>query len=892
MAGVKFYIEDIKDTLLSNDDLHYYGAVYKYHYRSVEKSRASSNAIHKHPLYVVLHSSAVEFRFNGKIDSKDNNKNGTDFPDNQILYLDLSKNKYAQEKLNHQLRELFEHRFPISSSEFKINIPEKKDEEDTEIYYTSDEVLNHFPKKKNNADSTSKSKDEKLEDSTSTSENKPLEFRVLLLDFLYEFFEHQNTFEDDPNYNNIKALLGESPFFNAIIAKANYYYQFEYISSKDLTGVKYEPKDLIKSIKLALKKWVELLQEHNAHKTIKPKNNWFKDVETEMRLALNEEEKKLHLLYFNNAKAEVEELREESHHLREHAVSWFIGRNNIFRAWNIGDCFQRILFLLGLGCILILVSVFVVSIFLTIEPNTFKKLSFCLYVIFASPFLIALIFYLFNSCRKKKYLRNKEHQNNKKNIFDKIVKDLKLIIELLKNKKKRSNEINRIFDKVFKVIKEKTKFITLLMLPLWALIFGATHIVFETQSFYNRLFIKNQYTYEFSIYLIVLLLAIVLSKYCLHKEGRQKNIECKENEKLNGKAVFALWHYGLLLFLSLINCFTNYFCNNTFYSLSWSSFILYTLISIILFVVLFNHEKESHPNLDESLSINKTFSMLFYGLVISFFINVFYINTEYKEYLERYEYLGHIWHHTQKEYAFNYNKKNNNYELVDSRKDGEYYGVYKIESKSIKDTLKLYSISESILDTTYFYVYEPDSISYKASKEIFLANLEKINVKKKTLNKLKNDIQSLNKKNVIFDSIKQISDDKIIKLKKDSIDLIKQNLVELNKNLNDFNKKYFKKYKKIKQSIYQPLSDDIEVTIDKVFFEELNNVYLFEQKSDGTYKRSKVAVIKKINLFGIQLITIPNILFINTFLSLFIAVILQIFINKTKFMLGGGGHGH
>lgn len=848
-----------------------------------------------YPFFIAFSEDKVNLYFAGEVEYKKTINNKEEkakeyISATLILSLRLYNDKQTKKELGESLVNVFDLTYP-SFSDYTLSV--EKNPSSDNLGYKEDKVLDEFSLKPQSKEKAALSN--------------------ILLDFLYDV-KHSFVFNESSQYGKIKHLLKESEFLQAIASKAEFYFHFSKLGDK-LSEIE------IEQTKSSFTHWLELLREHNIHKTIKPKNKWFKDVETEMHKALDKSKKindqlnkylgeqnhaiiwsrkKIKLLnnyvkccehipqYRNKVKKWSEErdntkeridkykknkkesgiakLKEENDRQRELATSWFIERNNIFRAWLEGDLFQRALFVVNILVIFLLLVCFIGQTLNFFNPIFIENQGNLYYLFFSVPLLLALFFIyainpLFNLETRRiliAWFKSFYKKKTRSVCFKIIITWFKLLFK----KETWINGINKSIDFIFKSIKEKSKFIKLIMLPLWALLFGATHLVFETQSFYNITFIKNLFTYEFAIYFFVLLISISITKVIVYS---------KKSCKLNNKVMFALFHYLLLGIAFAAK------------KIHLDSFWLYTGISIILFIVLFNHEKESHPNLLESTSINKTFSMLFYGLVISFLINVFYINTEYKEYLERYEYLGHIWHHTKKNEAFKL--KEDAYVIKDTLKLKEpYFGSYKIESNSLKeDTIKLYSISESLKDDyyySYFYVYEPNEEHTKKWAKYYL-NEDISNLKKKRdkADAINDSVGFKSLKSKIISKKNKLKEfDKFYEDKKNSIDSIYQ----------------YKSYDKVKKSIYQPMSDDIEVTIDKYFFEQLQYVYLYEKDKEtgDNYIRANTPVLKVINLFGIKIITIPNILFINTFLSLFVAVILQIFINKTGFLKGGSSHGH
>ncbi|WP_417558404.1 hypothetical protein [Mesoflavibacter zeaxanthinifaciens] len=743
-----------------------------------------------HPLYLTFGKDRIDFFFNGDINKHLERKTNKEFIETPPLFsLPLAKDKGSVNALEEQLASLYKGKFPIMSgnkrSAGKDDYRLREDIERGDFSYKAARVIERFPEI--NADDKS---DEKI-----THKEKKINilfYRDLILDFLFDLKHKPEVFEASPNFKKVSALIRDSFILQAIAAKAEFYFQFAFLgevnpSNEHNFDLSIDNKKGIEEIKDSYLNWASLLQENEASSVINESNSWFDDVETEMTNALHYKKENFNNNENQKLKSEINQSAEK---LTESISKWFIERNNILKAWMNNTCFEKGIFWASL--FLILYSI--VTIWLSIyEMNKIPCEQWDLITV-PWIYLIPALIILFGT------------------IFCFILSKNKIIRKTKSNKNKQQNRKKLIFDFLQKLFKKINGLFKYAMIPLWVMIFGATHVVFNTGSFYNRLFIDNDWTHQLSGYFILLLLAIFL--YKIYTGLNNKYPKRRKPIRYIIAPILCLIFIVFLLF---------YLKNISLAPFSLNALFFFFVILFILISVLYNHEREAHPNLHYTTSFDKTFSMLFYGLVISFFTNLFYINTEYKEYLERYEYLGHIWHHTEK---FEESNADGTYTFDETKKAHYKFGYY-IDLKDVTDTC--------LINTNKF--------------EIELES----NVK----------------------------------------DFIGENGEEKSHSLFGYDKKshgnyYY--YEKVKRAIYQPLSDDIEVTIDKYFFEELQNVYLFKEVGENEYKKSAVPVLKKINLNGISLITMPSVLFINTFLSLIVAVLLQIFLHKAKFLKGGGGH--
>ncbi len=192
-----------------------------------------------------------------------------------------------------------------------------------------------------------------------------------------------------------------------------------------------------------------------------------------------------------------------------------------------------------------------------------------------------------------------------------------------------------------------------------------------------------------------------------------------------------------------------------------SILLLFLTISLGLFLLLYNYEKKSHPNLNKKTSLKKVFSLLLIGLMFSFLANLIVLNYEYKDFLGKYSLIDEIW--------------------------------------------------KKAFDKT-------DSIS---------------NHKEETFSNLK-----------FYAS--QVSDSA-----------------------------------KIKKLISEKESSHVDAEKEEYFYLPLEQL-IITRNGEKLYP-----VLKRINVLGFEIITLPSVLFINTFLTLLLAVLIQVVLNHKKFLEGG-----
>ncbi len=536
-------------------------------------------------------------------------------------------------------------------------------------------------------------------------------------------------------------------------------------------------KNLIK----AQKDWLEILQEKGNDTIINDNNNWFKDVETEVKEVIEFGNKVLisNTIGENNNSDDYDKGYSKS---KENILKWFIERNNILHAWFVFDKMYTV-FMISL---LIFVLYPVISII--IKVNSFKQ----------CPYWFSL--------------------NNKAGLFIVfIILFLFTIISLI--------PLEKITEKSYKKYIEWLKkapmlLLKLWMIPLWILIIGSSIIVMEVTSFYNKNFIFNDWTFYLGILILFSLIMIIFIKFIIafiNNKGVKiinKYAKRKENKDEIKKwiCINKTWlSIVASIFISSILFLIWNLCIQPLPHFRWLLIIpVFFILFVLIFFILYNNEKEKHSMLSTTTSLNKTLSMYFYGIVISLIVNLFIYNMYYKEYLEQYEYLGQIWHHTE--------------------------------------------LEETVLEE----IHKEDSL--KGNNAHNPHGKESITNESHNAKLHKSDCAYIPKNKT------HTSHEKLQYIYSNSVSSTNY-------------------YNKVKRVANMPLSDSVNVFINDMFFDQLRYVSVSEV-CEGKIKKIH-PILKEININGFTFISIPSVLYINTLLSLLVAVILQIILHKRKFLLGG-----
>ena len=660
----------------------------------------------KYPVYLVFQDDHINFYFNGYVKHEDAER--YQLVETKLFSLHLHNDKQTQKELEKELVKLYSVEFPFKK-EYEVISANKKGNN------SNNEIKNY----------------KNLKVFSPDNKTNKIFYKNLILDFLQDF-NHTDVFDHCPQFSKIKHLIKESPFLYAIANKARYYFLIENYNKNKIYNLKenYYTKQLIK----AQDDYLSILQNENNYHFLKKENNWFEDAETETRKVLDAT-KTIENTNYKNIKDNEVKVKKKFSNNKFKALEWFIGRNNIYRAWTIHPKFKRLFFTFG-SIILLFIILFSFDILAHWHINYYT-------IIFL--FLIKLFhdFISFSPCIEHEEVNEQKETNLRNFIFNKFTKFLKYFVKLIN-------------------------------IPLIFLLIGSSFLVFEISSFYNNVYIHNNVSFLFGLLLILLLTFIFIYKFFKHNDY---NDDCLFKKH---------WKNALILTISLfiIGCYN---LNQYIFSANLTVLsIIFVLIFLSIYGILFYNDRENHPNLAKKVTRHKTFSMLFYGLVISLFVNTLMYNGYYKEFLEKYNYLGEMWEEAH---------------------------------------------------------YKEDNLKNEL----------------KNLHKTKNE-ENEEKKN-----------HSLIKTKHNS----ELEFIYIGNELDE-----------IKQKAKEPLSDEVSVYIDNHFYPELKNLYVAKKIRNKPVLL--FPVLKEIELpLGIKLIVMPSVLFINTFLSLLVAVILQILFHKRKFLLGG-----
>jgi len=689
------------------------GKVKIFYYTEID----TGDSEYKYPVYISFLGDTVYFRYFGYVNDNDGNNSLGEYT---LFKLHLNTSPATQKKLDEIVRSLYDNSFPLMSD---YQIPHENTH-DLETPIRTYKDLECFSGTQNNERNTTEEDEH----------TRKIFYKNLLLDFLYTVKNHPEIFSTDKAFDQIRHLLNDAPILQAISAKAEFYFYKENYINKNLHFNVFNNcvNQNIKNFQNALTNWLSIVQKPDSSNLIKGET-WFDDVETETRKVL-ENMPRIKKIDTGENNQEIEkrnnfinEFNKNLFKQKEKTLEWFISRNNIFRAWFTFNKFKLIFFIL-----LALILYFVTNVIFKInfQNKTIINIKYLL--------LLILLILLYDIKYTKRYIDYlwTFAQFPQKKFFATLMSF--------------SSNISKLF-----------------MFRLWWLIAGASYFVFELTSFYNKHFIENDWTYQLGFVILYILTSILIFKI-LYYTNKESDTYLKNNSDFLKIFIFVL--FPVLFFTSILfYMFSVIFhtgIDYIFFSFSHhvKTKIFLIIVIISTFSILFNNDKKFHPNLSISTTRNKMLSMFFYGIIISFFMNVSLYNTFYKEYLERNNHLGRMWEHAN--------------------------------IKALDDNQKKHH------ENLYEYVYTGKKL--------------------------------------------------------DSID----------------------SYSK------RPLSDKVKVYIDDVFYNELTNLYVY--KKENIKSKKLFPVLKEIDFFifsGIKIM--PSVLFINTFLTLFVASFFQFLLHRKRFMEGG-----
>ena len=318
-----------------------------------------------YPVYAVLGRHAIDFFYHGKDqkkDSKNNSKNDRHHVHIRLLHLPLSLNLSVKDNLTSILQnDVYNHKYEISS-EYKTDL------ENSNIKtYSNLEVF-------------------ELE---KTKENK-IYFRKLLLDFIYDL-EHTHVFENSPYYEEAEVRLRENFLFNAIAAKAAYYWdrhnwtQNEKNSKAAANGIIYA-----ENLATSEKQWLRILRTELSCEYCSYSGGWFKNVEEEYKYVIFPKSKNKQGQKTFDRYEWREKLEEDSEsnpnkgihakdnvNITRESVGWFLRRYNFISAvhllWNFRKRRHREFTLATILGLVILIHIF------SVNDTSYLFIKLCIY---------------------------------------------------------------------------------------------------------------------------------------------------------------------------------------------------------------------------------------------------------------------------------------------------------------------------------------------------------------------------------------------------------------------------------------------------------------------------------------------------------------------------------
>jgi len=269
-----------------------------------------------YPIYVAFCQDRIDFFYIGDINNKkgkneveENKSLKTEFVDTILFSLPFYEGNKTNNDLDWTLDWIAIGEFPYSN---KLEIYKSSSLNNEDWYYNNKKV--------------EKSLKWGLEKNELKKENddKKLFMRELFLDFLFDF-NHTGLFKSSPYLSQAKSQLFQNFYFEAISAKADFYYNLYMYNSNE--------NQFKKVLKKTRDNWANILMRSGADKLIYEKPNkdktndefdlfWFQDVE-----------KELYLIYKNT---NIDPVDNKNYSL------WLANRNNLVSSFNVIFNFKNI----------------------------------------------------------------------------------------------------------------------------------------------------------------------------------------------------------------------------------------------------------------------------------------------------------------------------------------------------------------------------------------------------------------------------------------------------------------------------------------------------------------------------------------------------------------------
>jgi hypothetical protein len=228
----------------------------------------------KYPVYLTITKESIDFHvhyFNEQ--NTDGTKKIKKHLHNTILSLPLSDNIDVKDGLTGALVEGYE-----------TNFPTKEEGESNYLFKLLASTIENHDSEKENGYSALKEFNANIEELKKILNDIPSSrfIQKLILDFIFDL-EHTRVFQSSPYYENISIKLKANYFFNALAAKANFYYQAKNLSEFKPTPEQTWSIDTEYYLKSELE-WTKQIRNTKSEENFNGhQDEWFEDPINEMK---------------------------------------------------------------------------------------------------------------------------------------------------------------------------------------------------------------------------------------------------------------------------------------------------------------------------------------------------------------------------------------------------------------------------------------------------------------------------------------------------------------------------------------------------------------------------------------------------------------------------------
>jgi hypothetical protein len=313
-----FYIRDYKLTHEISGEI--------FRYLPVKNINSNNSSSPTHPIYMQFAKNSINFFYHGNKKNISNNGIHTHI---KILSLQIGSFDYRNKQFTKILKEdIFNNTLELGAN-YKINYS-------SENFTYSDLCVFH---NENNFSTTNYFKS--LFSNKEKNSDTILSFRKLFLDFLFDL-ENTHIFEYSPYYAEIISQLFDNKIFNAITAKASYYYHRglhhqEKFASKSKNQIR--EKTYLKNIAIAERRWINIILSEDI---FEEENKWIYNSEIEIERVLfkygkfNRErwfKRYINILKGTNSKTDIKNIIYElNQKIISSTTEWYIKRYDLWSA--------------------------------------------------------------------------------------------------------------------------------------------------------------------------------------------------------------------------------------------------------------------------------------------------------------------------------------------------------------------------------------------------------------------------------------------------------------------------------------------------------------------------------------------------------------------------------